>query len=378
MAPSSRPGAAPLAPTDALPKPQSSNGVLTTGNSPTGTISRKKAKRRQKQAAKQTAARGEQVADYADEEEADEYQNGDLSAVHNQPLADLHYSHPYPPASQFDYDNDADLVYSDEEGPYAYETPPLATPAGGAVKKSKKKKKGRNLQEAPALSTNMPGHYPSPLPPPPPGQGPRQATISEEALRTVQRRATKDAIWDTSSQEERLRIKEFWLNLEEEKRKSLVKIEKEAVLRKMKEQQKHSCSCTVCGRKRTAIEEELEVLYDAYYEELEQFANHGQPNSENGLATPIQPTTNTFRHPMSRGPPDRTHSAKNSRGRIEELADDEEEDLDEENDDDLSDASYDDDYTSTGTDEVPPENTPASDFFSFGKSLTVKGAVLSR
>ena len=39
----------------------------------------------------------------------------------------------------------------------------------------------------------------------------------------------------------------------------------------MKEQQKHSCSCTVCGRKRTAIEEELEVLYDAYYEELEQY-----------------------------------------------------------------------------------------------------------
>jgi len=42
----------------------------------------------------------------------------------------------------------------------------------------------------------------------------------------------------------------------------------------MKEQQKHSCTCVVCGRKRVAIEEELEVLYDAYYEELEQYANH--------------------------------------------------------------------------------------------------------
>ena len=65
---------------------------------------------------------------------------------------------------------------------------------------------------------------------------------------------------------------QFWLELGEDERRSLVKVEKEAVLRKMKEQQKHSCSCTVCGRKRTAIEEELEVLYDAYYLELEQFA----------------------------------------------------------------------------------------------------------
>jgi hypothetical protein len=44
------------------------------------------------------------------------------------------------------------------------------------------------------------------------------------------------------------------------------------VLKKMKEQQRHSCSCAVCGRKRLAIEQELEVLYDAYYDELENYA----------------------------------------------------------------------------------------------------------
>ena len=49
---------------------------------------------------------------------------------------------------------------------------------------------------------------------------------------------------------ERERIKEFWLGLGEEERRALVKVEKEAVLKKMKEQQKHSCSCAVCGRKR--------------------------------------------------------------------------------------------------------------------------------
>ncbi|CAJ0910287.1 15503_t:CDS:2, partial [Entrophospora sp. SA101] len=54
----------------------------------------------------------------------------------------------------------------------------------------------------------------------------------------------------------------------EEERRSLVKVEKEAVLKKMKEQQKHSCSCSVC--------EELETLYESYYEELKSYANQQQ------------------------------------------------------------------------------------------------------
>jgi hypothetical protein len=58
-------------------------------------------------------------------------------------------------------------------------------------------------------------------------------------------------IWSTSSSEERERIKDLWLGLGEEERRNLVRVEKEAVLKKMKEQQKHSCSCTVCGRKRS-------------------------------------------------------------------------------------------------------------------------------
>ena len=57
-------------------------------------------------------------------------------------------------------------------------------------------------------------------------------------------------IWSTNSVEERERIKEFWLKLGERERRDLVKVEKEAVLKKMKEQQRHGCSCAVCGRKR--------------------------------------------------------------------------------------------------------------------------------
>lgn len=63
-------------------------------------------------------------------------------------------------------------------------------------------------------------------------------------------KANVNKIWSTSTTEERERIKEFWLGLSEEERRDLVKIEKDTVLKKMKEQQKHSCSCAVCGRKR--------------------------------------------------------------------------------------------------------------------------------
>jgi len=71
------------------------------------------------------------------------------------------------------------------------------------------------------------------------------------------------------------KIKEFWLSLSEDERNGLIKLEKEAVLKKMKEQQRYSCSCPVCGRRRIAIEKELEMLYDAYYEELERYAEKG-------------------------------------------------------------------------------------------------------
>ena len=63
-------------------------------------------------------------------------------------------------------------------------------------------------------------------------------------------KASANKIWSTSTTEERERIKEFWLGLGELERRSLVQIEKDTVLRKMKDQQKHSCSCAVCGRKR--------------------------------------------------------------------------------------------------------------------------------
>jgi hypothetical protein len=183
-------------------------------------------------------------------------------------------------------------------------------------------------------------------------------TLSNAALRSAHKMSTEQ-IWNTSSQAERDNIKQFWLELGEEERRSLVKVEKEAVLRKMKEQQKHSCSCSVCGRKRTAIEEELEVLYDAYYEELEQFANNGNDLS-NGH--PMLSATRAYR--QIRSPAQPMAGSFPSRGRVHELGEDEEE---------LDDEEYDDDDEPYSEDEY---DEPAPDFFTFGNSLTVKGEFL--
>ncbi|KAJ3283380.1 DNA-directed RNA polymerase [Borealophlyctis nickersoniae] len=135
-------------------------------------------------------------------------------------------------------------------------------------------------------------------------------------------------IWYKSDAEEKQRIREFWLQLGEEERRALVKLEKEAVLKKMKEQQKQTCSCSVCGRKRTVIEEELEILYDAYYEELENFANDQQSGG-------------------SRPPARRTCYVSSD------------EDDDDEDDDEDS------DHSGNGS------------IFEFGSSLTVKGGILT-
>ncbi|KAK8084349.1 hypothetical protein PG997_005620 [Apiospora hydei] len=192
---------------------------------------------------------------------------------------------------------------------------------------------------------------------------------------------SREKIWNTSSQEERERIKQFWLGLGEDERKSLVKVEKDAVLKKMKEQQKHTCSCTVCGRKRTAIEEELEGLYDAYYEELESFANqpHHHPDGPPMLGNPTRRIDQMAGLVPPRGLPSSYSNHHPSRGRIVEHVD-HDEDEDEDDIDEYSDEE--DDLEDDEDDEPEPEDLPqdtshdaqdALSFFNFGQSLTVQG-----
>lgn len=271
-----------------------------------------------------------------------------------------------------------------------FSLPNMLTANNGSAEKSategqngkpKKKKKNKSRSEShrdyhsayPQHSVQATSSFnPPPLPSLPP--------LSTNAPLPTQR-VSKDRIWNTSTQEERERIKEFWLSLDEKERRSLVKVEKEAVLKKMKEQQKHSCSCTVCGRKRTAIEEELEVLYDAYYEELEQYANHQQISLDDGTSM-IQPPR-MYNHPLA-NPPARIPqhhmiplgaTERPARGRIQEMIEDDEDGDDENYSDD---DDEDEEYSEEEVEEVEEEpKGPAADFFNFGNSLTVQGNSLN-
>lgn len=313
-------------------------------------VNRKKQKRRDKEAAKKAVHEPEP-------EPSPLPSNGVSSAAHAR--------RPVPQYADDDldegaYDDEVDY-YSDEDADHyehaygtnghyqhqhqqGYAHVPIPPPTG---KKPRRKKKGAVSSAPPPLAYTQhvaPRHSPAPA-------------------HTSNRSGKKDRIWNTSTVEERERIREFWLSLGEDDRKSLVKIEKEAVLRKMKEQQKHSCSCSVCGRKRTAIEEELEVLYDAYYEELEQYALH-QPDVSRFLPDANFGHASSAPHPrplMNTHPPPDPYDEE-----------DDEEYSDEEDEEEFSgsEISSDREYES---DPSMPHHREAVDFLRFGSSLQVKG-----
>ncbi|KAI1383091.1 salt tolerance down-regulator-domain-containing protein [Hypoxylon trugodes] len=202
--------------------------------------------------------------------------------------------------------------------------------------------------------------------------------VAEEPVNSNPSGISKEKIWNTSGPEERERIKQFWLGLGEDERKSLVKVEKDAVLKKMKEQQKHTCSCSVCGRKRTAIEEELEGLYDAYYQELESFANqpHHHPNAPFSPPPPPRFGPMSGLHPPGAPLSRFSNHHHPSHGRIVEHVDN-----DEEEEEDVEEYSDVDGLDEEEDEEEEPEEIPresyANDFFNFGQSLQVKGGILT-
>jgi hypothetical protein len=319
---------------------------------PTPAVNRKKQKRREKEAAKRAA--GQDKAEKAlpnGHVTTGPKPNGQLPPVKQGrgPVKGFFTEEPdYPDPAYPDIESPEEAFYSGDEDPNDAE-------GADAVRDSSwlntsKRKKSKTTNETLSRTSTMLSR--SNIPP-----------LSSAAMRASQR-LSSDHIWNTSTQAERENIKQFWLELGEDERRSLVKVEKEAVLRKMKEQQKHSCSCSVCGRKRTAIEEELEVLYDAYYEELEQFANHNTDLSQPPhLMPPRTPYNRT--HPMAGSYP--------SKSRINEIDEDEEdlEDDDEEEEyDDEDDEGYSDDEGELDDHGLPPG---PPDFFQFGNSLTVKG-----
>lgn len=336
---------APLSP--AQPSPTaSSKGADATGSidasddTPAPMINRKKQKRRAKAAAKAAAEQAGNIT-------GDTTTTGAQSNGHNR-SNDARLGHSALGSHRHGVagDQSGDETES-EDGSRPYDQD-LGLNDANAKKKSRKKKKNKGADQP---------REPSPAP--------------------VASGISREKIWNTSGPEERERIKQFWLGLGEDERKSLVKVEKDAVLKKMKEQQKHTCSCSVCGRKRTAIEEELEGLYDAYYEELESFANqpHNHPNGPSMFGGPKRFGPLTGLHPPG-ALPTRYSNHHPSRGRIVEHVDNDEEDEDEDEDDVYSEEEEEDDLDDEDDEDEPeeiPRNAYQNEFFTFGQSLTVKG-----
>ncbi|KAF9927057.1 Stress response protein nst1 [Linnemannia zychae] len=245
-----------------------------------------------------------------------------------------------------------------------------------AKKKKKKKKKSSNASTTPTFienSYNPHGHNHSH-----PNSSKSMVSAAQRnghdhgsmVKHTHDSHTQNDGFWHYSDAEERQRIREFWFQLREEERRSLVRVEKEAVLKKMKEQQRHSCSCSLCGRKRTAIEEELELLYDAYYDELEQYANQQQPSD--GRALTYAQHAPTF---------EEDELSDDSRGSDEDDDEDDEEeddeDEDDEEDDDDDDEYEDEDDEEEYEDEINNRQTPFPYRSGFPNTLQAKGNILT-
>ena len=64
-------------------------------------------------------------------------------------------------------------------------------------------------------------------------------------------RSSKVDIWkEDVDNVDRTRLEEFWQSLQESERRSLLRIEKDAIFRKMREQKKFGCTCAECGSQR--------------------------------------------------------------------------------------------------------------------------------
>lgn len=354
---SSQPSPTTLPATNTKPSHQSSPQPVL--QAPLQAVNRKKQKRRAKAAAKAAADQG-------------------VGSEHSNGLPSPHGSHETHAAeAEGDYSGDEDdQGYAESAGAqHSHSHSNGFVPGTPKSKKTKKKKKknnaGSNTDEH-LHSSHDHGHGHHHRHAHSPGRRPPHSPSGHHTDHQHHSGISREKIWNTSSQEERERIKEFWLGLSESERKSLVKVEKDAVLKKMKEQQKHTCSCTVCGRKRTAIEEELEGLYDAYYEELEQYANH--PNQGEGppMLRPRQ-SFGSMSGDRRRSLPSSYSNHQPSRGRIiEHVADDEEEDVDDEYSDE-EDLEEEDEYSDEEPSEELHRSDYATDFFNFGNSLTVQG-----
>jgi hypothetical protein len=287
------------------PSTPSSTSAVSSGPA----VNRKKQKRRQKQAAKDAGS--QQQPPPSDD-------------------AQFHSPQDAPHYQEFD-DDDSDYAY----GAYLGSPDQVNGHVNGHASTADTNKKSKKKKGKPA-----------------PAEAPRYPTDGAAATA----RLLEENLWNLTKSEESEQIKVFWESLTYPERKALLVVEKNSVLKTMREtSQKQTCSCTICGRRRSAIEAELELLYEQYFHELQEYAKDAARNpAKPGLPPPclIEVNQRTSRFPNIIPSP----------GNGVLPADDYDEDED--------------DYCDDGYQEAlrgPSGYNVASEMFHLGQNLAVKG-----
>jgi hypothetical protein len=179
-------------------------------------VNRKKQKRRQKQAAKDAAGALQQQQQQQQQ---------------RQPSNPPQHTHDAPHYQEFD-DDDSEYGYASPDQPNGHVN-------GHPTDKKKPKKKKDKPDD--------------------------QFTPDPSARPSIEN------VWNITKAEERDQIKAFWISLSDDERKSLLVLEKNSVLKTMRDTSaRQTCSCTICGRRRIAIEAELEAMYEQYFNDLQE------------------------------------------------------------------------------------------------------------
>ncbi|WFD27594.1 Stress response protein nst1 [Malassezia nana] len=200
-----------------------------------------------------------------------------------------------------------------------------------------------------------------------------------------------------SNGDEREKVREFWRSLSRHERQSMVRAEEQEVLRKLKEFQRQACACSVCLRKRAAVNAKLQGLYALYFETLEEQVDeyaHGGSSASSGpgpfpgsvaldnhggvVGANLLLSRPSMRERGKRGlhvyPPGTPMSERRELPDMDDL-------YDEEFDDDFDDEPLDDDYDDEYVDEYErptrhrhgDSHCQGGDCYCINSSLTVKG-----
>jgi hypothetical protein len=131
----------------------------------------------------------------------------------------------------------------------------------------------------------------------------KQAANNTQKGKNNAKKNNKGSSPEEQARLERKKFLQFWTSLSHTARKRIVRVEKQELLKKIKEKHRHICSCTVCGRKRAVIDREVERLYDQYCAELEYNTTKLQSTPNVNMISETQPMLQVSSNQQRRPPP---------------------------------------------------------------------------